>query len=83
MRQQGSTNALKEDMWGWKRDVEGTREGLVHDICDMHLVFELRYARARVGAVDELGFLAGAARHLDPGTASPMGLARRPIDSRE
>ncbi len=41
-------------------DFEGTREGLDHDICDMQLVIELRNVTARVGAVDELGFLAGA-----------------------
>ena len=59
------------------------REGLDHDICDMHLVIELRNATARVGAVDELGFLSGAGRHLDPGIESPMRLVRCPIDSHE
>ncbi len=64
-------------------DIEGTREDFVHDICDTHLVIELRNATARVGAVDELGCLAGAGRHLDSGVASPMRLAQCPIDSRE
>ncbi len=49
----------------------------------MYLVIELGNATACVGAVDELGFLAGAARHLDPGTASPMMLWQCPIVSRE
>jgi hypothetical protein len=74
---------LRKTCGDGKGDVEGTREGLVHDICDMHLVFELRNATACVGAVDELGFLAGAGRHLDSGVASPMRLAHCPIDSRE
>ena len=74
---------LRKTCGDGKGDVEGTREGLDHDICDMHLVIELRNATARVGAVDELGFLVGAGRHLDPGIASPMRLVRCPIDSRE
>ncbi len=49
----------------------------------MHLVIELRNATARVGAVDELGFLVGAGRHLDPGIVSPIMLGHCPIDSRE
>ena len=49
----------------------------------MHLVIELRNVTARVGAVDGLGFLAGAGRHLDPGIASPMRLGQCPIDSRK
>jgi hypothetical protein len=59
------------------------REGLDHDICDMHLVIERRNVTARVGAVDELGFRVGAGGHLDPGIASPMTLGQCPIDSRE
>ena len=49
----------------------------------MYLVIELKNATARVGVGDELGFLAGAARHLDSGVASPMRLAQCPIDSRK
>ncbi len=64
-------------------DIEGTREDLAHDICDMHLAIEFRNATVRVGAVDGLGFLVGAGRHLDPGIASPMRLVRCPINSHE
>ncbi len=49
----------------------------------MHLVIEFRNATARVGAVDGLGFLAGARRNLDPGIASPTRLGQCLIDSRE
>ncbi len=83
MRLQGSTNALKETCGDGYTDMEGTREDLVHDFCGKYLVIELRNATARGGAVDELGFLAGAGRHLDPGTASPMTPGRCPIVSRE
>ena len=74
---------LRKTCGDGKGDVEGTREGLVHDICDMHLVIALGTVRGRVGAVDGLGVLAGAGRHLDPGIASPMRLARCAIESRE
>ncbi len=49
----------------------------------MYLVIELKNATACVGVGDELGFLAGAARHLYPGAASPTRLAQCPIDSRK
>ncbi len=74
---------LRKTCGDGKGDIEGTREDLVHDICDMPLAIELRNATACVGAVDELGFPVGAGRHLDPGIASPMRLGQCPINSHE